>query len=136
MKRLHISDDDKVIAGVCGGLSESIGLDANIIRLIFVISIFFGLAGLWIYLALMFILPKNNLQKEIIVDAEEKMEKKPFKISRPWKDRMIAGVCSAIARYLKIDVSIVRITFVVMSFVSGVGLILYLIFWIIFPNEE
>jgi len=49
---------------------------------------------------------------------------------------MIAGVCSGIAQYLKWDVSLIRIAFVIMSFIGGAGVILYAIFWFMFPNEE
>lgn len=38
-KRLYRVNDNKVIAGVCTGLSEYLGMDVNIIRILFVISI-------------------------------------------------------------------------------------------------
>ena len=131
MKKLHLSDKDKIIAGVCGGLAESIGIKANIIRLIFVISLFFGFSGGWLYLILFIVLPGKIDEPEIIdIETEED------KIKRCWKKRMIAGVCCGIANYLGWDVSLVRIAFVVMSFVAGVGIVLYLLFWFLFPNEE
>ena len=134
MKKLHLSDTDKIIAGVCGGLAESIGIKANILRLIFVISLFFGFSGGWLYLILFIVLPGKIDEPEIIdVETEEKDE---HKILRCWKNRMIAGVCCGIANYLGWDVSLVRIAFVVMSFVAGVGIVLYLLFWFLFPNEE
>ena len=134
MKKLHLSQEDKVIAGVCGGLSESTGLNANLIRGIFVFTIFFGLSGVWVYLLLLAILPKNEGKVEIIdVDVESEAEEK---IQRVWKNRIIAGVCAGLAKYLNWDVSIVRIIFVGISFIAGVGIILYIFFWFLFPNEE
>ncbi|WP_203569126.1 PspC domain-containing protein [Aestuariimicrobium ganziense] len=51
-------------------------------------------------------------------------------------DRMIAGVCSAIAKATKLDVGLVRIIAVVLAFVtSGVGLAIYLAAWAILPSE-
>jgi phage shock protein C len=49
-------------------------------------------------------------------------------------DRMIAGVCAGFARYLGVDVTLVRILWVVLSF-SGVGLIGYIVAWIIMPKD-
>ena len=133
MKKLHLSDNDKIIAGVCGGLAESIGIKANILRLIFVISLFFGFSGGWLYLLLFIVLP-GKIDEPEIIDIETEEDK--HKIKRCWKNRMIAGVCCGIANYLGWDVSLVRIAFVVMSFVAGVGIVLYLLFWFLFPNEE
>jgi phage shock protein PspC (stress-responsive transcriptional regulator) len=137
MKKLHLSDKDKIIAGVCGGLAESIGIKANILRLIFVISLFFGFSGGWLYLILFIVLP-GKIDEPEIIDVETEEDK--HKIKRCWKKRMIAGVCCGIANYLGWDVSLVRIAFVVMSFVAGVGIALYMalymIFWFLFPNEE
>ena len=133
MKKLHLSDKDKIIAGVCGGLAESIGIKANILRLIFFISLFFGFSGGWLYLLLFIVLP-GKIDEPEIIDIETEEDK--HKIKRCWKKRMIAGVCCGIANYLGWDVSLVRIAFVVMSFVAGVGIALYLIFWFLFPNEE
>lgn len=36
IKKLHLSKTDRKIAGVCGGVGETLGIDSTIIRLIFV----------------------------------------------------------------------------------------------------
>ena len=54
---------------------------------------------------------------------------------RPTEDRMVAGVAAGIARYLGADVTIVRIVFVVLAFVGGAGLPLYLAGWLLMPEE-
>ena len=136
MKKLHISHQNKMLTGVCGGLSESFGINAMIIRLIFLVSLFFSGTGLIVYLILFVILPKSQQEKDIIDIEPELEEEMQNKIYRKWDNRMIAGVCSGIAQYLSWDVSWVRIAFVVMSFIGGVGAILYAIFWFMFPNEE
>ncbi len=136
MKKLHISHQNKMLTGVCGGLSESFGINAMIIRLIFLITLFFGGTGIIVYLILFAILPKNQQEQDIIDIEPEPEEEMQNKIYRKWDDRMIAGVCSGIAQYLKWDVSFIRIAFVIMAFTGGVGAILYAIFWFMFPNEE
>lgn len=144
MKKLHISQKNKMIFGICEGLSESTGIDVRLIRLAFIISVFFGGTGIMIYLILFAILPKGVENTDIIDveierdDAEDDhlKEKQYTKIYRIWKGRMIAGVCSGLADYLKWDVSIIRLLFIAMSFGAGVGIILYLLFWFLFPNED
>lgn len=59
-KRLCLSDSDKKIGGVCGGLAEYLGIDATIIRIIwFVLAFGYG-TGLILYLAFWLILPREN----------------------------------------------------------------------------
>lgn len=55
---------------------------------------------------------------------------------RPREDRKIAGVCAGIADYLGMDVTLVRILVVCLSiWPPGVGLIFYIVCWIVVPNE-
>lgn len=54
--------------------------------------------------------------------------------TRSTTDRMIAGVCGGLARYFNIDPVIVRLVFVV-AVLSGVSPLLYVILWIIMPQE-
>jgi phage shock protein C len=61
----------------------------------------------------------------------------PKKLMRSRADRKIAGVCSGLAQYLDLDVSLVRILWFFVTFVSGVfpGFIAYVLAWIIIPEE-
>lgn len=135
MKKLHLSSTDRILTGVCGGLSESIGLNSNIIRGLFIVSLFLGGTGLIIYLLLFMILPSDRGKAEVI-DVELDEPEHEGKIRRSRSDRMIAGVCAGLAGYLKWDVSVIRLIFVIMSISGGVGIILYLFFWFIFPEEQ
>jgi phage shock protein PspC (stress-responsive transcriptional regulator) len=56
-------------------------------------------------------------------------------LSRPAHDRMLAGVASGAAHYLGVDVTLVRIALVVLCFVGGIGLPLYLAGWLLIPEE-
>src|SRR3954466_13374722 len=57
-------------------------------------------------------------------------------LRRPLDDRMVAGVCSGVARYLGIDPVLVRVGFAVLAFVTwGAALIAYPVMWIIMPDE-
>jgi phage shock protein C len=50
--------------------------------------------------------------------------------------KKIAGVCAGFARYLDVDVILVRIVWLVITLTAGVGLIAYLVAWIAMPMEE
>jgi phage shock protein PspC (stress-responsive transcriptional regulator) len=54
---------------------------------------------------------------------------------RPRDDRMIAGVCSGIARHFKIDPTVVRIAFLASLFLPGPQILIYLIGWLLMPDE-
>jgi phage shock protein C len=60
MKKLYLSDTDRKIAGVCGGLSEYFEKDATLFRIIFIIGTLFSLGfGIIAYLAMWFVIPKK-----------------------------------------------------------------------------
>lgn len=47
---------------------------------------------------------------------------------------MIAGVCGGIGRYLRIDSSLVRLFFLLLALGDGIGLLLYVLLWIVLPE--
>ncbi|HLL62217.1 MAG TPA: PspC domain-containing protein [Propionibacteriaceae bacterium] len=53
---------------------------------------------------------------------------------RPREDRVIAGVCSGIARRFGIDPTIVRILFVASLLLPGPQILIYLAAWVLMPN--
>ncbi len=59
VKRLYRSGQNKVIAGVCGGIGEYLGVDPTIVRLVWVLSFFVWGAGLLAYLLAWLVMPKN-----------------------------------------------------------------------------
>lgn len=61
---------------------------------------------------------------------------KKQKLVRPLNDRMVAGVCAAVATHFKVDVSLVRILWAFLLIPGGLpGLIPYVVCWIIIPSE-
>lgn len=56
-KRLYRNKTDRVIWGVCGGLAKYFGIDPVIIRVIAVVSLFFGLLGALVYVILRIVVP-------------------------------------------------------------------------------
>ncbi len=54
---------------------------------------------------------------------------------RSKSDRMIAGVCGGLAKRFNISSTWVRLAFAFIVLLGGAGFLLYLILWIIMPDE-
>lgn len=57
------------------------------------------------------------------------------RLYRSQTERMLGGVCGGLAKYLQIDLTIIRLFFVVLTLLGGFGPLLYLILWIVVPLE-
>ena len=60
---------------------------------------------------------------------------KNIKLFRSISDRMIGGVCCGLGTFLNIDPIFVRLLFILLLFGAEFGFILYLLLWIIIPEE-
>jgi phage shock protein C len=49
--------------------------------------------------------------------------------------RIVAGVCAGLGAYFGVDVNLVRLAFGVLTVFYGFGILLYLIAWLILPEE-
>ena len=58
-RKLYRSNKDKMLGGVCGGLAEYFDVDATIVRVVFVISLFLGGTGILAYILLWIIVPEE-----------------------------------------------------------------------------
>jgi phage shock protein PspC (stress-responsive transcriptional regulator) len=56
-------------------------------------------------------------------------------LSRPVEGRMLAGVAAGLARYLGVDVTIVRIVLAVLAVIGGAGVPIYIAGWLLIPQE-
>src|SRR5215510_7106509 len=52
LRTFEQSSDDRVIAGVCAGIAQTLGVDATLVRLVFALLALAGGAGILLYLAL------------------------------------------------------------------------------------
>jgi phage shock protein C len=57
------------------------------------------------------------------------------KLVRKTEGQMIAGVAAGIADYFGLDVTLVRVILVVTAIMGGFGLVLYIVMWILVPEE-
>lgn len=63
VKRLYRSGENKMLAGICGGIAEYLNVDPTIIRLLWILFCFAGGAGLLFYLIAWIIIPRNPKHK-------------------------------------------------------------------------
>ncbi len=59
----------------------------------------------------------------------------PKRLYRSQTERMIAGVCGGLAEYFDVDPVFMRLAFVLLAFLTGIGFLLYPLLWIIMPEE-
>lgn len=57
-------------------------------------------------------------------------------LARPSDDRVIAGVCSAIARRFGLSSNVVRLIFVISLLLPGPQFLIYLAGWLLIPDER
>lgn len=57
------------------------------------------------------------------------------RLTKSSSDKMVAGVCGGLARYLDIDATWIRLGFVLLSFGGGAGIIIYIAMAIIVPAD-
>lgn len=58
-KKLYLSNSDKKISGVCGGIAEYFNIDSTLIRLIWVFLVCFAGTGLLAYIICAIVIPKK-----------------------------------------------------------------------------
>lgn len=110
-RKLYRDPDDKIIAGVCSGLSHRLGVDPIWLRLAFALIFFIGGGGILLYLLLVIIIPKaettaqklemrgesvnlGNIRKAV----EEPIAKKETFFSRFFD--MLASIIKALLKFL------------------------------------
>ena len=56
-------------------------------------------------------------------------------LRRSTDDKMLAGVAGGIARYLDVDVTLVRVIIAALALVNGIGVALYIAAWLLIPQD-
>jgi len=146
-KRLYRDENDKILGGVCSGLSNYFNVDVTVVRIVFAISFFTFGFGFIPYLILWVVVPSTattqigSVRKRLFRDADNKY---------------VAGVCSGIANYFGIKTWIPRVLFLLplLSFISkwnwGIwdfpdlirvgfspgAIIIYIILWLVIPEAN
>ena len=126
MKKLYRSQEDRKIAGVCAGLGEYFELDPVFFRLFFLFSILFGGLGAIAYVMLWILVPLREGAPSGPGNG------KRLRLSAG--ERMIGGVCGGRGEFLELDPVLFRAAFLVLAVVGGLGILLYLVLWLLMPG--
>lgn len=57
------------------------------------------------------------------------------RLYRSRTNKQIAGVAGGLAEYFNVDPTLVRILFVLFALAGGPGLLLYIVLWLVMPEE-
>ncbi len=68
--------------------------------------------------------------------TEPAEEEAPRRLMRDGDDQILGGVASGLARYFDVDPVIARLSFVLLTFINGFGILLYFILWVILPEAK
>ncbi|MGE0772277.1 MAG: PspC domain-containing protein [Cyclobacteriaceae bacterium] len=127
-RRLYRDQKRKILGGVCAGLAHYFNIDPVWPRLLFALLVLGSYGGLIIvYLILWIALP---------VSAELEEEGNVKKMFRDSERKVVGGVAAGVAAFFGGDVALVRILFVVFTFVGGLGFLVYIILWIALPEAK
>ena len=132
VRRLMRSRTDRTCAGVCGGLAAYIDWDPTIVRLLWILALFLsGGMALFAYLVLWVVMPEAPAYARTDSDLAGAR-----RLTRSRGERMLAGVCGGLAEFLGMDVTLMRLLWVIATLISGgVTLIAYPIFWLVMPES-
>lgn len=125
-KKLVRDRANKILGGVCSGLAHYFGIDSVWPRLIFaLLTLGYG-GGIVVYVILWIALPIEALEEEAGV---KKMYRNP-------ESKVLGGVAGGIAAFFGLEVVLIRIIFVILTFFGFFGLVLYIILWISIPEAK
>lgn len=57
------------------------------------------------------------------------------KLYRSQENRLLFGVCAGLAKYFNMDPVIMRLIFVVLALIEGLGIVIYIVMFIAVPKE-
>ena len=63
-------------------------------------------------------------------------EEGPRVVRRSRSERVVAGVCGGVGRYLGVDPVLLRIAFIILALANGLGVIAYVVAWVAIPEER
>ncbi|AEB10775.1 PspC domain-containing protein [Marinithermus hydrothermalis] len=132
MKRYRRSRRHRILAGVLGGLGNYLGVHPAWLRV--------GFLLLLILPYLSFALALGYLLLWALAPEASPEEEHPFALPLPGltrskTDRVLLGIAGGLAYRFRVDPLLIRVAFVLLALLYGTGVFLYLVFWILIPEE-
>jgi phage shock protein PspC (stress-responsive transcriptional regulator) len=57
------------------------------------------------------------------------------KLYRSRTNRQVAGVCGGLGEHFNVDVTLIRVLFILLGLSGGVGVLIYVVMWIMVPEK-
>ncbi len=109
---------DGAIFGVCKGLARALDIQPGLFRLIWVASVLFFGAGLWLYLLLAVSLPREDKLVEAL-------------------DARLLGVCAKIAVRTEVEVGLARFMMICLALMSmGATVFGYIVLYFVMDSKK
>lgn len=136
-KQLFRPTDGGYVAGVCEGVGRHLGVDPNILRIIWLVAVIFAGTGVLFYLILWWVMPRQDrVPLEPTVWRRTKNGHRP-PLQRTLHDRKLFGVCGGLGRRWGIDPVFVRLgALSLFTLSAGLGVIAYLVVAAFMPGPE
>ena len=113
-----VRSQDGWIAGVCEGLAKALGVQPWIVRVIWLGGILFLGLSVFVYVGLMFSLPRDN------------------QVAEAYQPKSL-GVCNDLSQRFQTEVGLTRFLALVLAVSSlGVTVIVYLVLYLVFSKEN
>ena len=119
---------EKKIAGVCAGLGEYFEVDPIFFRIFFIFLLFITGIGFLLYVIMWILVPVHDQDK----DSSQALRR----IYLSSEDCKIAGVCGGLGVFFEVDPVFYRIAFIVFTLFFGVGILGYIILWLVIPRKR
>lgn len=131
MRKLYRARYEKRLAGVCAGLGSYFRIDPVIVRLVFIFLMMITgvIPMLVVYIIFALILPLEPKHSRAFSYKH---------LTRDPRDRVVAGVCSGLAHFFKMDPTVMRLIFVVITLLTAIFpmAIAYLVGTFIIPEKR
>ena len=107
MRQLRRARRGRIVAGVCSGIGEYVGVDPNIVRIALAIASFFGGLGIGVYAVAWLLIPEEGKSTSIVQDLTTLLENITPMLERGrYPDKVhgtkIAGLLRAVADQLDV----------------------------------
>ncbi len=127
---LRRTRNDRILAGVCGGIARHFSIDSSVVRLVTVLLVAFAGLSIWVYLVLWIVMPE---EERTTWAQQQRTEGQVRRLYRS-QDRMIGGVLGGIAEYCGWEVGPLRLIMLIFC-LFGIPIIPYLLLWMVLPQN-
>lgn len=133
LKQITRSQQDKKLAGICGGLGEHTSIPAWFWRVIFIASVFIYGIGVILYVLFWIFMPQDKAQAERNYSNKNNWLNQ---LTKSRTDKKIGGICGGLGDNTAVPSWCWRILFVASSLFYGFGIALYILLWIFMPSAK